>query len=169
VSPTYTVPSDQLRRTPRWLYRACCDLAGVDDFTLDAFADADNALCLDYLDGSAGRDGLTAPWADWTFANPPFKLMARVVGKVLDELRDRQVRTVLIGPAGCSQAWFHALWPWAAIHLPTSRLNFLDRAGQPTHQAMKDNAVYVVDGVPRERLEVYAFDVAAGHRRYADG
>lgn len=168
MSPTYTVPSDQLRRTPPWLYRACCGLADVEDFALDAFADEGNALCLDYLDGSAGRDGLVAPWADWTFVNPPFKLMTVVVDKALAEVM-RGVRAVLIGPAGCSQAWFGRLWRGAHIWLPDQRLNFLDREGRPTHLAMKDNAIYVVDGCfTRERPEVDVFDVAVWRRRYAD-
>jgi len=155
VSPTYVVASDQCRRTPPWLYQACCSLAGVDDFALDAFADATNALCLHYLDGGPQRDGLVEPWSDWTFANPPFKLMDRVVGKALVEAVDYgRARSVLVGPAGCSQRWFRALGPRAHVWLPDRRLVFLDRDGRPTRGAMQDSAVYIVDGVPRERPEV---------------
>lgn len=155
MSPTYVVASDQCRRTPPALYRACCVIAGVDDFALDAFADAGNALCLDYLDGSPGHDGLVEPWSDWTFANPPFKLMGRVVDKALVEVVSfGRARSVIVGPAGCSQRWFGALWPHAHVWLPDQRLVFLDRAGEPTRGAMQDSAVYVVDGARRQRPEV---------------
>lgn len=161
MSPTYVVASDQCRRTPPALYRACCVMAGVDDFALDAFAAADNALCLDYLDGAPGRDGLTAPWSDWTFANPPFKLMGRVVAKAIFEAVDLgRARSVLVGPAGCSQRWFSVLWPHAHVWLPDERLVYLDRAGAPTRSAMQDSAIYVVDGVARQRPEVDVFNVA---------
>lgn len=158
MSPTYDVPSDQNRRTPAWLYRVCCDLAGVDDFALDAFASADNSLCLDYLDEA--RDGLAQPWADPTFANPPFGMMGRVVDKALRESL-RGVRSVIVGPDGCSQVWFHRLWPRAVVWLPDERLVYDDRDGRPTRRAMADTAVYAVDGQFRAAPEVRVLRVAA--------
>lgn len=158
MSPTYTVASDQDRRTPGWLYRACCHLLLIDDFALDAFASADNALCVNYLDVSV--DGLRQPWVDPTFVNPPFKLLRQVVVKAIQESR-RGVRSVLIGPAGCSQGWFHSLWPHAVILFPDERVNFLDREGRPTKAAMQDAAVYFVDGRTRVDPEARVLPVPA--------
>ena len=158
MSPTYDVPSDQERRTPPWLYRACCGRLGVDDCALDACASAGNALCLDYCDEA--RDGLAQPWTDATFANPPFSLMPRVVDKALRESL-RGVRCAIIGPSGCSQVWFHKLWPRAQVWIPDRRLTYLTRDGFPTDRAMQDTAVYVVDGRDRAEPEVHVLRVDA--------
>lgn len=168
MSPTYDVPSDQERRTPPWLYRACCDRLGVDDCALDAFASTDNALCLYWYGGPtvaaespwAALDGMSAPWADPTFANPPFSLMPRVVDKALRESL-RGVRCAIIGPSGCSQVWFHKLWPRAQVWIPDRRLTYLTRDGFPTDRAMQDTAVYVVDGRDRAEPEVHVLRVDA--------
>ena len=158
MSPTYVVASDQERRTPSWLYRACCDLLGVAACRLDAFAWGENALCERYY--SELDDGLARPWVDRTFCNPPFKLMARVVDKAIAELQVNGVRSALVGPAGCSQVWFHRLWPHATVYLPDRRLVFLDRDGRPTRGAMQDSAVYIVNNPsPRERPEVLVLRV----------
>ena len=154
--PTYTVAREQSRRTPPWLYAACCDALGVATCVLDAFASADNALCATYYDAAA--NGLVQPWVDPTFANPPFKLMTEVVKKAIYEIK-HGCRSVLIGPAGCSQAWFHALWPHAVIYWPTRRLVYLDLAGQATGGAMQDTAVYVLDGESRDVPEVRILEV----------
>lgn len=145
MSPVYVVDSEQGHRTPPWLFQLCQSLIG-DPFALDAFADAESALCSEWY-GTA-EDGLVKPWADPTFANPPFRLMGQVVTKAVAEWRSRRrVRTVLLGPAGCSQRWLHELWPWATVYWPDKRISYLDPRGRATLGAMQDSAVYVVGGV----------------------
>ena len=89
--------------------------------------------------------------------------MSTMTGAAMKRTLDR-VRELLgaptAGPAGCSQVWFHRLWPYATVYLPDRRLVFLDRDGRPTRGAMQDSAVYVVDNLrPRERPEVYVLRV----------
>ena len=84
---------------------------------------------------------LTGP----TFANPPFRLLGQVVGKAVAEWRGRRrVRTVLLGPVGCSQRWLHELWPWSTVYWPDKRITYLDPQGRATLGAMQDSAVYVI-------------------------
>jgi hypothetical protein len=157
MSPTYTVASDQARRTPPWLYQAVCQLLGVAACELDAFASAENSLCRLYYNEEL--DGLKGAWLDPTFANPPFKLMTKVVDKALAEAQ-RGVRSVLIGPVGCSQVWYHKLWPRATVYHPDQRLVYLSSAdGSETAGAMADSALYLVDGTLRARPDVQVLPV----------
>ncbi len=144
MSPVYVVGSEQGHRTPAWLFRLCQSLVGQ-PFALDAFADAESALCAKWY-GEAD-DGLQQLWRDPTFANPPFRLMGQVVRKAVAEWRGRRrVRTVLLGPVGCSQRWLHELWPWATVYWPDKRITYLDLQGRATLGAMQDSAVYVIGG-----------------------
>lgn len=142
MSPVYVVESEQGHRTPPWLFQLCQRLVGQ-PFALDAFADAESALCAKWY-GEAD-DGLVQTWKDATFANPPFRLMGQVVRKAVAEWRGRRrVRTVLLGPVGCSQRWLHELWPWATVYWPDKRITYLDPQGRATLGAMQDSAVYVI-------------------------
>lgn len=160
MSETYLIlPSEQGMRTPPWLYQACCRLLGVERCELDAFASLANSLCRVYY--SEGNSGLVGPWIEPTFANPPFKIMAAAVAKAISEATTRGVRSALIGPAGCSQAWFHRLLERAAIYLPNRRLVYLTPDGKATAGARQDTAVYIIDGQWRDRPDVHVLPVTA--------
>lgn len=150
----YVVNHIQDMRTPAWLYEVACKIANRGaPFALDAFASADNALCPRYYDEAA--DGLTQPWAKNTFCNAPFGLMAKAVGKAILEAEERQVETMIIGPAGCSQQWFHKLLGYADVYLPTQRLQFNNSDGTPSKRAMQDTALYHVTRCARRSPRVY--------------
>jgi phage N-6-adenine-methyltransferase len=144
-------PHDQERRTPPWLFAWAARCLGIDrkEFLLDAFASAENALCHRYY--SATDNGLVQPWEDATFANPPFEMMGAVIDKALDEQRNRGIRSAVVGPAGCSQRWFHKLLPYATAWCPSTRINYLDREGAPTHRARTDTMLYTFENVSQAR------------------
>ena len=157
------LPKEQGMRTPPWLFAFARTLTSV-EFKLDAFASVEDALCTNYYDVAA--NGLVQPWLDATFANPPFNLMAKVVDKALTEAADRHQTSVLIGPAGCSQQWFHRLIKFAGttVYFPDRRLQFLQPDGTPTRNAMADAAVYRLHGRQRRRggVDVQTFHVPGG-------
>jgi phage N-6-adenine-methyltransferase len=155
---TFITSSDQERRTPAWLYHRACSLLRVKACVLDAFASESNRLCTRYYD--AETNGLRQPWHDATFANPPFKLMAQAVAKAMCE-RERGVRSVLVGPSGCSQRWFHGLLTWATVYLPDQRIAYLSRDGTTTLSPMQDTAVYVIAGPRRSRPDVRVLHVGS--------
>ena len=89
-------------RTPPWLFKLLNEKFGF--FMLDAAATGDNSLCNVFLDKEF--DGLVQNWMDPTFCNPPFKNFGHWMEKAWLEWSERKVRSVLVGPTGCSQAWF---------------------------------------------------------------
>lgn len=111
-------------RTPRWLF----DILNEDfgPFTLDAFADKDNALCASYLDGSLGNDGFDNDcWSGNVFANPPFAFSGRaVVTADLAATMHKVKSACMLLQAGISTRWFH---DWACswtVLIPNCRINY---------------------------------------------
>jgi phage N-6-adenine-methyltransferase len=127
----------QNMRTPKWLFDLLNRRFGP--FVLDAFADETNALCRNWY----GRevDGCNQPWADVTFANPPFRLMEQTVAQAVFEADGRGVRSIVIGPVGCSQAWYRVLAIRGTIYLPDRRISFDNPDGTPTRQANRDTII----------------------------
>jgi hypothetical protein len=80
------------------------------------------------------------------YANPPFKLFGHAIERAfLEAASARQTDLVvcLIGPAGCSQRWYHTYARRGTVLVPTRQLVFLRPDGQPTAGVMADTAVYV--------------------------
>lgn len=151
----------QARRTPRWLFDLLDRRYGP--FRLDAAASRHNRMCDAYHGPDRGSDGLIDPWADVTFCNPPFRDTGAWVRKACTEFDERGIRSVLVLPVGCSQAWFHRhLLGKHEILYPTRRINFDLPTGEPTRSADRDTLIVVVRGVSR----VAALDVGrrAGRR-----
>lgn len=138
------VPNLQERRTPRWLFDFLSDRFGP--FLLDAYAEKHNRMCDLWL--SAEEDGHTADWTDVTFANPPFEDMAPVLVQALRQAT-RGVRSVVLGPVGCSQAWYHELAIQGTVYVPDRRINFDTPGGEPTDRADRDTIVMAFGGVHR--------------------
>jgi len=134
-------PSMQDRRTPRWLFDLLAERFGP--FALDAFAEEHNALCPRYI--GASDDGCRQRWEDVTFANPPFALMGDAVEQAVRESR-HGVRSVVIGPAGCSQRWYHEHAIRGTIYVPDRRVNYDLPDGTPTHGADRDSIVIAFGG-----------------------
>lgn len=139
--PKHKPLSIQERRTPPWLFKALDAWFGP--FELDAYAEEHNALCKRFY--SAADDGSTRPWANATFANPPFEAMAPVLSHAVEEVR-RGVCSTVIGPVGCSQSWFHEYAIRGTVFCPDVRINFDLPDGTPTNAADRDTMVYVFGG-----------------------
>lgn len=100
--------SFQAYRTPQRVFSAIN--ADLGPFGLDAAADNDNALCLEFLDES--RDALSKDtrWFSGTgkvWCNPPYKkILPWVLRAELAVERHECDRVVLLLPAQVSSAWF---------------------------------------------------------------
>jgi DNA (cytosine-5)-methyltransferase 1 len=134
-------PRLQDRRTPRWLFHALERQFGP--FSLDAFAQPHNALCERFL--TQAQDGTRHPWADVTFANPPFAVMAEAIEQAVREAR-HGVRSVVVGPVGCSQGWYHELAIRGTIYVPDRRISYDLPNGRPTDGADRDSIVIAFGG-----------------------
>lgn len=120
--------SIQGRRTPKWLFDALDDRFGP--FVCDLFADAENALCEVHF--SEEDNALDRDWLDRSFGNAPFELTTKVVQKAAQEAAEHNVRSTLLVPTGCSQAWFHEHAFTGTVYVPDMRISFDDSDGKPT-------------------------------------
>jgi len=62
-----------------------------------------------YLPGTPGEvDGLTAPWVDYTYCNPPFKSLSTWLDKATTEATARGLEVLMLAPARTNRRWFRA-------------------------------------------------------------
>ena len=167
MSPVYDLPSNQEMCTPRWFVKQLESHIGT-RFQLDAFASKRNTICRRFYD--VQKNGLAHPWRWTTFCNSPFKLVKRAIAKAPEDAQNYDVVVVLIGPAGCSQRWFHEHALHGTILVPTHRLIFLNDDLTPSTGAMADNAVYIFGGpwwntrgnIANGKFDVHALEVPDG-------
>ena len=150
-------PRLQTRRTPRWLFEYLDNRFGP--FVLDAFADADNAMCHNFY--TQEQNGCAQPWLDVTFWNPEFNdiwtPMAWAVRQGIEGMR-----SIGICPMGGSQDWYHELAIQGTIYVPDCRINFDTHDGLPTgakcHNGLKRkdcmDACGCVNGADRDTIIV---------------
>lgn len=96
-------------------------------FELDAFADADNALCADHYDGSEGRDGFVQPWHGPVWANPPYggDCQERCLDKAIAEVdAGRCPVACLLVQANVSSKWFHRALKRCVVEPYQGRIQF---------------------------------------------
>jgi phage N-6-adenine-methyltransferase len=94
-------------------------------FTLDAAADASNALCSDFFDGSQGKDGLVEPWSGVVWCNPPYSNIRTWLSKAYDVVHSgRAERVVLLVPARTDTRAFQTFAPKAHVYFLAGRLKF---------------------------------------------
>jgi len=93
----------EVYRTPRALFR---QLDAEFRFRLDAAALPDNALCEQFY--TPADDGLSQPWEDPTWCNPPYgpRETGRWVRKAAEDA-GRGVTSVLLIPARVDTCWWH--------------------------------------------------------------
>lgn len=90
--------------TPLDLYAA---LHARFNFTLDAAADADNALCDSYY--TPADDGLAQPWAGNTFCNPPYSDVRAWTRKAASEYASGNAELVcVLVPVRTSTVWWRS-------------------------------------------------------------
>lgn len=125
-------------------------------FTYDAFASHENALCPVYstVDGTHApgteldsRDGLTYPWTGLrVFMNPPYSrdLIAKCVRKAVDERENAQIIVALL-PAATETAWFQQLvFPYAHIDWLPRRVRYIDPVTKQPGQSPPSGSVIAV-------------------------
>jgi len=129
-------PRLQTRRTPKWLFDELDKRFGK--FSLDAFADPHNALCPKFY--TRENNGCMLEWADVTFGNPEF---ADMVGPLEQALRqaEKGIRSIILGPVGCSQEWYHQIVIRGTVYVPDRRINYDEPDGTPTTGADRDTIV----------------------------
>lgn len=94
-------------------------------FELDPCATPENAKCSEYF--TKEDDGLSKEWFGNVFVNPPFRHVAKWVGKAYEEVRKGNAKTVvmLIG-ARTDTRWFHKYaLPYAKIRFVQGRLTYV--------------------------------------------
>ncbi len=125
--------STQDRRTPRWLFDALNEMFGP--FVLDAYATAENALCERFH--TVESDGNAGDWEDVTFANPEFKAMDLCTEHAVEQA-ELGCRSIVLGPVGCSQDWYHRWAIHGTVYVPDCRINYDDPAGNPTGSGLDE-------------------------------
>lgn len=133
---------NQNYRTPPWLLALLeREVLGGKRFKLDAAATRENAVCKRYHDEAA--NGLLQPWADPTYCNPPYRAIELWIAKACREAEGSGLVACVVGPKGCSQAWFHEWAKRGTIWAPDQRIAFLDPdTGAQTESAREDSMVY---------------------------
>lgn len=139
-------PGQQDMRTPRWLFDLLAGMFGA--FALDAYAEPHNALCDRYY--TRAEDANWQPWISRTFANPEFGEMAPATRKAVEET-ERGVETIMLGPVGCTQEWYHRWAIQGTVWVPDGRINFDMPDGTPTHGADRDTIVIAFGGMHANR------------------
>jgi len=124
-------------------------------FNLDAAASAENALCLDFYDGSEGLDGLVEDWENTTWCNPPYNPTGEIrrwLEKALRELA-RGVRSVLLIPMASSRGYFNdIIIPYTRWWTFNKRIAFVDPVpGAKRTQPKQDNVLVCFDPRADER------------------
>jgi site-specific DNA-methyltransferase (adenine-specific) len=131
-------------RTPPALFEA---LDRQYHFTVDAAADADNALCSHYW--TEADNALVQCWAgERVFCNPPYgRVMPQFVEKAFHEWQRNYVTSVLLIPARVdTRIWQEVVLPSASITFLKGRLRFRNAQGQEGDPAPFPSAVVVFDG-----------------------
>lgn len=120
----------QAWRTPKAIFRAAEGTLWQQvryRFVLDSFADADNALCSDFYDGSEGRDGFIQPWNGTVWANPPYggDCQERCLDKAIAEVdAGRCPVACLLVQANVSSKWFHRALKRCVVEPYQGRIQF---------------------------------------------
>ncbi len=127
VVPTTVRKSTQDRRTPKWLFDVLSEMFGP--FKLDAYASPHNALCERFY--TVEDDANVKDWVDGTFANPEFKSMAPCLAQAVRQAELGR-RSIILGPVGCSQEWYHEHAIRGTVYVPDCRFNYDDPSGNPT-------------------------------------
>jgi len=121
-------PQGQTHRTPPAIFNK---LNSIFQFTVDAAADASNALLPRYW--TEEQDALKQDWSgERVFCNPPF-------GKAKDFLQKAGTacRCVMLLPLNCLTAkYYHAVGGADWIIIPEGRINYLTKDGQATKAMM---------------------------------
>ncbi len=95
-------------------------------FALDAAASPSNAKCPIFYSLENGDDGLTLPWANTTWLNPPYgRGIGAWIEKAVQEKLKRGIASVLLVPARTDTKWFQLAFRHAAgLWLVPGRLKF---------------------------------------------
>lgn len=110
------------------------------DFTLDAAASHENALCARYY--TEQENGLTQPWEGTVWVNPPYgRQIGKWIAKAAQSARDGATVVMLIPARTDTAAWHDHIFgnPQANVRFVRGRLRF----GEATENAPFPCAVIV--------------------------
>jgi len=131
-------------QTPPWFFEACDRIWGP--FEVDAAASKANKLCPMRLGKEFGSGG-GKPWPfedKRVWLNPPYRNMAGWVETVIEEAKERNNTTVLLGPIPRGDMWTIRLRNHAEIVEIDGRLKFIDPEKKGRAQPMGGNILAIV-------------------------
>ena len=99
------------------------------DFKLDAAANAKNTKCHNYFDESI--NGLTQPWENPTWLNPPYGNIAPWAYKAIQESYRGNTTVMLVPSNRSDQQWWIDLWPHCEVRWIRGRVKFVGATGSP--------------------------------------
>lgn len=135
-------------RTPPSVFRALGERWGP--FTMDAAADATNALCANFLTIGYGPP-VIHEWSarGCTWVNPPFGDIMPWVQKAAQHIG----RTVMLTLCNASSPWFREAIKHATLGLPDRRIQFWHPAEKPGSPD-RDTVVWIFGGDAGRVIEV---------------
>ena len=97
-------------------------------FTLDAAASPENALCERYF--TEQDDGLSQSWQGVVWCNPPYgRQISQWIEKAYQESRKGVTVVMLIPARTDTKAWHEIIFPHAEVRFLRGRLRFSNAAG----------------------------------------
>ena len=124
------------------------------EFTLDACASKDNALCEFYL--TAKDDSLTVNWTGYTvFCNPPYSNTQEFILYASSQAKDENVTTVMLVNANTDTKWFAEAASTAnEIRLITGRIGFISASGEKANGNTKGQCLIIWRGKCKSACQI---------------
>ena len=97
---------------------------------LDAASDRGNVCSVWFGPGGVAPDGLATQWprGGLVWCNPPFRDARKWARKCAEELRERDVYSVMLVPLALETRWFEAIEHHCVAHVLRPRLRFVGHA-----------------------------------------
>ena len=93
-------------KTPPVLYEKALVYFGKEFFNLDTCCTEENIPALRYYKNGE-KDGLSEPWEDYCWCNPPFNDCAKWVEKAYNENQEKGINIAMLIPVRTETAYWH--------------------------------------------------------------
>lgn len=149
--------STQTYQTPPEFLAALKVRLGIDDFTIDLAASAENKVAPLYYDEATDALKPEMPWKvgdlkGWAFCNPPFGSLGPWVEKACEESRGHGAKVAMLVPASVGANWWSMfVHNIAEVLLLNGRITFVG-ASDPYP---KDTAILLYDKYWRGGYDVW--------------
>lgn len=125
------------------------------NFTLDAAADPENALCPKFY--TAEDDGLSHSWAgEVVWVNPPFKQIKAWLAKAVYEVERNGAIVVMLLPAATETRWFRTYAARGQIAFLTPRVKYVHPDGVTRNGPPIGSMLVIFDGLRAANDDVEA-------------